>query len=49
MTNRELKKLSRAELSEMLIEQSELCEELKKSMASVTLNCHIRFRTDTIL
>lgn len=32
MTNQELKKLSRAELLEMLIEQSELCEELKKKL-----------------
>lgn len=32
MTNKELKKLSRAELLEMLVEQSELCDELQKKL-----------------
>lgn len=32
MTDQELKKLSRAELLEMLIEQSELCDELQKKL-----------------
>lgn len=34
MTDRELKKLSRAELLEMLIEQSELCNKLQKKLDS---------------